>query len=39
MMIPDNDWETVIRYANPEDIDVANYIWKYLQADYNDYIY
>lgn len=30
---------TVIRYNNPEYIDVVNYTWKYLQADYNDYLY
>ena len=30
---------TVVRYANPEYIDLVNYTWKYLQADYNDYIY
>lgn len=30
---------TVIKYENPEYIDLVNYIWKYLQADYEDYIY
>ena len=30
---------TVIRYYNPEYIDIANCTWKYLQADYNDYVY
>lgn len=30
---------TVVKYANPEYIDLVNYTWKYLQADYNDYIY
>lgn len=30
---------TVVKYANPEYIDLVNYTWKYLQVDYNDYIY
>ena len=30
---------TVVRYANPEYIDLVNDTWKYLQVDYNDYIY
>lgn len=29
---------TVVRYANPEYIDLVNDTWKYLQVDYNDYI-
>ena len=30
---------TVVKYANPEYIDLVNDTWKYLQVDYNDYIY
>ena len=30
---------TLVKYANPEYIDLVNDTWKYLQVDYNDYIY